>query len=97
MYLKIHRNPGGGDIVAVCDRELLNQVLTDGGRKVWITDSFYGNRLTEEEQVRAALDGACNINLMGERAVALAIEMGLLERSACIFIGSVPHALIYRV
>lgn len=97
MYLKIHRNPGSGDVVAVCDRELQNLVLTDEGRKVWITESFYGNRLVDEEQVRAALDGACNINLMGERVVALAIEMGLLERSACIFIGSVPHALIYRV
>ena len=97
MYLKIHRNPGGGDVVAVCDRELHNQVLTDEGRKVWIHESFYGNRLVDEEEVRAALDCACNINLMGERVVAIAITMGLLERSACICIGSVPHALIYRV
>ncbi|WP_440950273.1 DUF424 domain-containing protein [Methanosphaerula subterraneus] len=97
MYLKIHRIPGSGDVVAVCDRELQNQVLTDEGREVRIHESFYGNRLVDEEEVRAALDGASNINLMGERVVAIAINMGLLERSACIFIGSVPHALIYRV
>lgn len=97
MYLKIHRIPGSGDVVAVCDRELQNQVLTDEGREVRIHESFYGNRLVDEEEVRAALDGASNINLMGERVVAIAITMGLLERSACICIGSVPHALIYRV
>jgi len=97
MYLKIHRNPESGDVVAVCDRELQNQVLTDDGREVRITESFYGNRLVDEDEVRAALDGASNINLMGERVIAIAIDMGLLERSACILIGSIPHALIYRV
>ena len=40
-----------------------------------------------EDEVRAALKRAGNINLMGERAVAIAIEMGLVTGPGCIMIG----------
>jgi hypothetical protein len=32
---------------------------------------------------------------MGERSVAIAIDMGLLTRENCILIGKVPHAVIF--
>ncbi len=97
MFLKIHRSPEMGDVVAVCDRELVNTTISDGKLTVTISEAFYGNRPTTEAEVREALAHACNINLMGERAVAIAIEMGLLSRGGCIMIGTVPHAQIYEL
>jgi hypothetical protein len=97
MFLKIHRSPGMGDVVAVCDRELINTTISHDMMTVTVTDAFYGNRLATESEVRDALTRAGNINLMGERAVALAIEMGLIDRSGCIMIGKVPHAQIYQL
>jgi uncharacterized protein len=97
MFLKIHRSPGSGEIVAVCDRELINTTLINGTMKVAITEAFYGNCLSAEAEVRAALRNAGNINLMGERAVNVAVGMGLITRSDCIMIGSVPHAIICRL
>ncbi len=95
MFLKIHRCPGSGDIVAVCDRELINTTISNDKIKVTITEDFYGNCPATEEEIRNALKTAGNINLMGERSVSLAIEMGLITRSGCIMIGNVPHAQIF--
>jgi hypothetical protein len=97
MFLKIHRVRDTGDIVAVCDRELLNTTISHENLSVTITDSFYGNTPATEDEVRDALKNAGNINLIGERSVTIAIAMGLLTKSGCMMIGNVPHAQIYRL
>jgi uncharacterized protein len=97
MFLKIHRSPGSGDIVAVCDRELINTTICEGTMKVTISEHFYGTCPVTEADVKEALKNAGNINLMGERAVSIAAGMGLITRSECIMIGSVPHAIICRL
>jgi hypothetical protein len=97
MFLKIHRLPDGGDIVAVCDRELINTTITSETMKVMISESFYGSSPATEAEVVEALRRAGNINLMGERAVAVAVGMGLVDRSTCIMIGTVPHAQVYQL
>jgi hypothetical protein len=95
MFLKIHRAPGAGDVVAVCDCELMNTTLCTGDVDVPITEAFYGNCRASENEVREALQNAGNANLMGERAVALAVELGLVSRTGCIMIGNIPHAQIF--
>ena len=97
MFLKIHRAPHTCDIVAVCDGELINTIISDGDVKVHITEAFYGARRASEDEVREALKNAVNANIMGERAVAIAIDLGLVSRAGCIMMGSVPHALIFRL
>jgi hypothetical protein len=97
MFLKVHRSRDTGDIVAVCDRELLNTTVCHENLTIIITDSFYGNTPVTENEVKDALKHAGNINLIGERSVNLAIQMGLLTKAGCIMIGNVPHAQIYRL
>ena len=97
MFLKIHHFPGSADVVAVCDRELINTTITNEKITVTVHDSFYGTNPASEEEVRAAMEKAGNINIMGERAVNVAISLNLVTRSECIMIGKVPHAQIYRV
>ncbi|MDD1705624.1 MAG: DUF424 domain-containing protein [Methanoregulaceae archaeon] len=97
MYLKIHRTPAGDEVVAVCDRELLDRRIQHGDLEIHISEAFYGNSPATPEEVKAALRCGGNINLIGERAVALAIEMGLIGTNGFIRIGSVPHAQIIRL
>ena len=97
MYLKVHHSPEMGDVVAVCDRELLNTTISHGNLKVTITESFYGTVPADEAAVCEALAKGDNINLMGERATGIAVKMGLISRADCIMIGSVPHAQIYQL
>lgn len=95
MYMKVHRVRGEGEVVAVCDDELLNRTLRHGEAKVPISDSFYGDRLVTDDEVREALSNACNINLFGRRAVQLAQEMGLVDEACCLEVDGVPHAQVY--
>ena len=97
MFLKFHRAPGLPDVLAVCDAELLNTTLMKGDVKVHISEHFYGTSRVSADEVTEALKKAENVNLMGERAVALAIEAGLACRADCIMIGTVPHVQIYRL
>jgi hypothetical protein len=97
MFLKIHHSPDLGDVVAVCDCELLNTTIAHGDLKVTVTESFYGTTRVDETAVTEALSKGDNINLMGERAVGVAVKMGLITRADCIMIGSVPHAQIYQL
>jgi len=97
MFLKVHHSPGIGDIVAVCDRELLNTTIRHGELSIQVTEWFYGNCPANEDMVRAALKNAGNINLMGRRSVSIAIDMGLVTQSGCIMIGEIPHAQVYSL
>jgi len=97
MYLKIHRSPDIGDVVAVCDRELLNTTIKHGELSVTVTEGFYGTTLADEAAVCEALRTGGNINLMGERSVAVAVKLGLITRADCIMIGDIPHAQIYQL
>ena len=97
MFLKVHQAPGIGDVVAVCDRELLNTTITHGDLSIVVSESFYGSCLASEEIVAEALKRAGNINLMGKRAVSLAIKLGLVTKSGCIMIGEIPHAQVYSL
>lgn len=96
MYLKVHHTREGA-VVAVCDRDLLNTTLSHGDVEITVTESFYGSTPATEEEVRAALRGACNANLIGEQAVAIAVEMGLISEEGCMKIGRIPHAVIFSV
>ncbi|HJK46560.1 MAG TPA: DUF424 domain-containing protein [Methanocorpusculum sp.] len=95
MYLKIHNIPGQGEILAVCDRELLNTTLTCPACDITIDPSFYGDILATEAEVLAALTASANANLIGKRVCDLAIAAGLLDKKSCIMIGDIPHAQIY--
>ena len=97
MFLKIHRSPDMGDVVAVCDRELINTTISHDTVTVTISEVFYGSTPATESEVREALKNAGNANLMGERAISLAIEMGLCTRTSCIMIGKIPHVQIYQI
>jgi hypothetical protein len=97
MFFKVHRSRDTGDVVAVCDRELLNTTVHYEKMTIIISDSFYGNTPATDDEVRNALKHAGSINLIGERSVNLAIEMGLVTKSGCMMIGNVPHAQIYQL
>jgi hypothetical protein len=97
MYLKIHRTYDGSSVVAVCDKELLNRKLRQGEIELHISEHFYGTTPADDNEVSEALTCADNVNIIGERAVAIAVNLGLVERSGCLIIEGIPHAQIIRL
>ena len=95
MFLKVHRTPEG-EIVAICDQELLNATLVHRAVEVHLSEEFYGNTPASEERVRAALSTATNANLFGRRTVEIAIACGAVNRGCVVLVGGVPHAQVFR-
>jgi hypothetical protein len=97
MFLKVHRTPDSGEIVAVCDRELLNTTLRHNDAEVLISETFYGTTPADEEKVKAVLSTASNANLFGRRTIEIAIGCGAVDRGCVVLIGGVPHAQVFRI
>ncbi|MEW6723051.1 MAG: DUF424 family protein [Candidatus Micrarchaeota archaeon] len=98
MYLKVHESEKGR-IVAVCDEGLIGKVLEEGD-KVMDLDKhrgFYVGESAVEKDVRKALSAFSSANIVGNESVAVALEMGLADKSDVMYIKKTPYIQIYRL
>lgn len=86
-----------GLLVAVCDKELIGKVLHDGDTEVKISPQFYKDELVGESEILVALHGAFAGNFFGERAVAVGVKSGLINKNSVKVIDGVPHAQFVRM
>ncbi len=93
--VKLHRGPGG-DVLAVCDAELLGQTFSEGRLRLKVGEGFYGGDTVEEEIMIEHLNRASSINIVGNRAVEIAIREGFVDPSCTIVIQGVSHAQVLR-
>lgn len=84
-------------ILAICDAELLGQVLCEGKIVFKVSEAFYkGSKMSVEEAI--ALVKTSNIvNMVGRQTVKKAIEKGLVHPEAILNISGVPHAQIVKM
>ncbi len=97
MYLRVHSTPNG-EMVAVCDSELIGRKLTQGKIALDLGKyaDFYQGKKVSASEAAGALRGAQNINLVGKKSLAAAKGAGL-DVSAAISISGVPHLQVYRI
>lgn len=98
MYLKIH-DTAQGRIVAACDRELLGTVLDDGRAYLDLKSyrGFYEGELAGEEALGQALSTCKSANLVGKRAVGVALRLKLTSKQSIIYINKTPHIQLYSI
>jgi hypothetical protein len=97
MYLKVHHTPMG-DIVAICDAELVGRVLANKKYRIDLKShaSFYQGKLVGKAEAVAVLSGAENINIVGKKALAAASSAGLATSHA-VTIEGIPHLQAYKI
>ena len=83
-----------GLLVAVCDEDVLGETFEDGEFSLEVTEEFYGGEPADEARVRATLARASVANIVGERAVALAIEAGYVDEANVLEIDGTRHAQV---
>ena len=96
MYIKIHEAQNQR-MVACCDRELLGNTLKDGDIHFEISEKFYGEQEGTADELRHELAGCTIANIVGERAVGVAIDCGAVDADSVIYISGVPHAQMMRL
>lgn len=82
----------GEILVAVCDSEIVGKTFSEGDLKIEVKESFYGTEEFGEKEVINALRKATIANIVGEKAVALAIRIGIVDKERVLRISGCPHA-----
>ncbi len=84
-------------LLAATDAELIGRSLSRGEVEIHITEQFYGTEEADQGELRELL-GRCTVaNLMGERCVTLASELGFVESENVVELEDVPHAQVARM
>jgi len=98
MYLKVHENPQGR-VVAVCDKELIGKILDDGKTHMDLDKyrNFYIGEKIGENELKEKLGDFNSANLVGKKAVGVAISIGVAGEEDILYIKKVPYIQIYRI
>jgi hypothetical protein len=98
MYVKVTEREGKR-VVAACDRELIGRVLEEGGMVLDLKaySSFYVGKLSDAPGLEAELGKFDSANLVGGRAVGVALDMGIVQKNGVKYIKRVPHLQLYKL
>jgi len=96
VFLRVYKDPKH-TLVAACDSNLLGETFREGKLKLEVKHDFYGGVRVAIVDALAAIDSADIANLVGESIVQAAVERRLVDPSAVLNIGGVPHVQIVRM
>ena len=95
LYIKFH-NCGKESILAACDSELIGRKFSDDKFRIEVFPEFYRDVCIEEAQLVEFLSRATIGNLVGERAIEVAIQNKFILEKNVIEISGVKHAQFAR-
>jgi uncharacterized protein len=101
IYFKIHNTPEG-DIIAMCDSELLGRVFKEGKLELDLekySDFYKGDLLEDDEAPEYIKKGMpfYTANIVGKRSVDIFLKKGLLSRKEIRKVMSVPYVHLYTM
>ncbi|MFB6154589.1 MAG: DUF424 domain-containing protein [Haloferacaceae archaeon] len=94
MLLRERETPEGL-LVSVCDDDCLGETYENGDVSLTVTEEFYGGdeaELADSEAVVESLTRATVANIVGERAVDVAVEAGIVDENNVLDVGETRHA-----
>ena len=94
------RQTSDGLLVSVCDPECLGETYSEGEIELDVTEAFYGGeqaRDADAETVVDSLTRASVANLVGERAVTVAIDAGIVDEERVLSVDGTLHAQLLRM
>ncbi len=90
FYFKVHKHPSEM-IIAICDEDVLGQTFEGGKARITVSEGFYKGDLVEEEFLRINIGTYTILNIVGNRAVDIAVREGIVSEASVMVIGDVKH------
>jgi hypothetical protein len=87
----------GEILLAACDDEILGRTFCEGELQLVVSESFYGGEKVSKENFIGLIKNATIINLVGEKVIKIALDLGLIGPDGIIEIDGVPHAQIAKM
>ena len=86
-----------GLLVAVCDDDVLGETFENGDVSLTVNEEFYGGDEADEDDVVESLSRAQVANIVGTRAVDVAVEAGIIEEATVLEVDGTRHAQLVRL
>ena len=85
-------------VVAICDKDLIGKRFEQGKLQLDVKESFYKGEEKSLEQVKDIILRMSNedatFNIVGEKAIKISIEMGIINKKAIKTIQNIPFAMV---
>lgn len=91
IAIRIHSN-GNERLLAACDEELLGNTYREGEARLTVSEIFYKAEVISEEVLAERMKSVTMMNLVGDRAISVAISEGHVSETGIITIQGVKHA-----
>ena len=91
MIVKIHPTQNG-NIIAICDSELLGRVFEEGEKSLDLSASFYQGDEMSVNDILELLKDAYIVNAVGTDSVELVLKNNLVKKGNIRKISGVPYA-----
>lgn len=97
MFIKIHRSYR--NIVALCDAELIGKKFEEGIRQLDLRENFYKDKKVTHAQavhtLQQQVQEDATFNIVGKKAIAVAINARLITKKDVAYIAGIPFALVF--
>ena len=91
------RDTPKGLLVSVCDQDILGETFENGDVSLTVAEDFYDGDEVDSKTVVESLERAQIANIVGNEAVALAIEHGFIAEANVLEIDTTSHAQFLRM
>ena len=93
ICFKVHK--GAMVVVAICDKELIGKVFSNGKFELKVSEYFYKGQEVSEDDAENIMENAYNLNIVGERSVNIALKLGIVDKKNVLSINGVKHAQVF--
>ena len=83
-----------GLLLVVTDQDLLGKFFEEGKTQLDLRAAFYKGKEKTKDEVKKLLTGTRDVVLTGKMAVALGIELDLVDPKKILYVQNVPHAQV---
>ncbi len=91
------RETDQGLLVSVCDTDVLGETFEDGAISLTVDEEFYGGDEVDESAVVDSLARAQIANIVGHRAVDVAVDAGVIDAGSVLEVDGTRHAQLVRL
>ena len=96
--ISIKKYKRGNDLlIGACDEELIGKKFEDGKLQIDVSKAFYDGERVSSDVLKKFLEDATIANLVGEKTVNCAIDIGLVDPDCVLKIKGIPHAQMVRM
>jgi len=87
----------GNLMLNICDHELVDKTLHDGETKIKINPNYYAERDVDEHEAKNLLTKCNSINMVGEKTISLAINLGIGSEKSIRRIEGIPFLIVFKM